>query len=77
MMRTFSGLAAVVSILFPIAADAATITVCPAGCDETSVKVAVTNASPGDTVLISAGTYTESSDIDVNKSLTIQGSGVM
>jgi len=76
MMRTFVVLVTFVSALFPIAADAVTITVCPAGCDETSVKLAVDHASPGDTVLISSGTYTESSDIDVNKSLTVQGSGI-
>jgi len=76
MKRTFIVLATAVSAILPIAADAATITVCPSGCDETSVKVAVAIATPGDTLLISAGTYTESSEIDVNKSLTIQGSGV-
>ena len=75
-MRTFIGLATVVASLLPITADAATITVCPSGCDETSIKTAVANATPGDTVLISPGTYTESGDIDVDKSLTIQGSGV-
>jgi len=75
-MRRIIVIATVVLAHAPISANAATITVCHSGCDETSVQAAVSAASPGDTVLIHPGQYIESRTISVNKSLTIQGSGV-
>ena len=54
-------------------ASADTITVCPSGCDYTTIQAAVNAASPGDTVFVYSGTYTE--NVNVNKRLTLQGEG--
>lgn len=54
-------------------ARAATITVCPSGCDYTSIQAAVNAASSGDTISIGAGTYDE--QVIVNKGLTLVGAG--
>lgn len=51
----------------------ATVTVCPGGCDHTSIQAAVTAAQLGDTVFIGSGTYKETVTID--KSLTLRGVG--
>jgi len=59
----------------PNTSRAATINVCPSGCDETSVEVAVSVAAPGDTVFVFPGFYNENK-IDVYKSITIRGSGM-
>jgi hypothetical protein len=55
-------------------ARAATITVCPSGCDHTSIIAAIGAATGGDVIDIAAGVYTEA-NITVNKALTIQGAG--
>lgn len=52
---------------------AATITVCPSGCDYTSIQAAVNAASSGNTISIGAGTYDE--QVVVNKGLTLVGAG--
>lgn len=54
-------------------AHAATLTVCASGCDYTSIQAAVAAASPGDTITVAAGTYTE--QVTVSKSVTLQGAG--
>lgn len=51
----------------------ATVTVCPSGCDFTSIQPAVAAAQLGDTVFIGSGTYRETVTID--KSLTLRGVG--
>jgi parallel beta-helix repeat protein len=48
---------------------AATITVCPSGCDHTTIQAAVNAASPGDTIQVGDGTYNE--NVDITKSLNI------
>ena len=53
----------------------ATLTVCPTGCDATSLGDAVTAAAPGDTIDISAGTY-EQGSLVIDKNLTITGAGM-
>lgn len=52
-------------------AQAATITVGPEGCDHKSVQSAIDAASPGDLIEVMEGTYYE--NVDLNKSLTLQG----
>ena len=41
-------------------AQASTITVCPSGCDYTSIQTAVYAAKPNDTIEVHSGTYNES-----------------
>ena len=41
-------------------AQASTITVCPSGCDNTSIQTAVYAAKPNDTIEVHSGTYNES-----------------
>lgn len=53
--------------------QAATITVCSAACDFTSIQTAIAAANPDDIVSIGAGTYSETVVID--KDLTLQGEG--
>jgi parallel beta-helix repeat protein len=50
--------------LFAVNVSATEITVCPSGCDSTTIQDAVNLASSGDTVVVSAGTYSESIAID-------------
>ena len=54
-------------------ASATEITVCLSGCDYATIQNAVGNASSGDTINVSAGTYDE--QVIIDKSLTIQGTG--
>lgn len=54
---------------------AATITVCPTGCDESTVHEGVAAASPGDTVFIHPGAYVDPAAVVLDKSITIRGSG--
>jgi len=49
----------------------ATITVCPSGCDHTSVQAAVDAATVGDTISIGSGTYRET--VHIATSLTVRG----
>ena len=41
-------------------AQASTLTVCPSGCDYTSIQMAVYAAHPNDTIEVHSGTYNES-----------------
>jgi parallel beta-helix repeat protein len=50
--------------------NAADVTVCPAGCNSTTIQGAVDAASSGDTVLVSNGSYNE--NVDVYKSINIR-----
>ena len=51
------------------------VTVCPSGCDHTSIQLAVFGSNPGDTVLVNVdGEHTEG-PIQIIKDLTIQGLG--
>ncbi|NBB92864.1 MAG: hypothetical protein GVY32_06835 [Gammaproteobacteria bacterium] len=60
----------------PSALPAATWTVCPSGCDSTTIQGAISQAAAGDTIeLLSSLPHTEF-DISVNKDVTIQGQGV-
>ena len=55
--------------------SAATVTVCPSGCDSTTIQGAVTMADPGDTIqILSSQAHTEG-DIFVGKDVTIAGFG--
>jgi len=51
--------------------SAATVTVCAAGCNYTTVQVAIDAASSGDIVAVGAGSY--QGDLVINKTLTLQG----
>jgi len=44
--------------------SATEITVCPSGCDSTTIQGAINLANSGDTVIVDAGTYSESVAID-------------
>jgi hypothetical protein len=68
-------LALVAVVVCPLSGAADTVTVCPAGCDFTSVKSAVEAAQPADTVFIHPGTYSEDDTTTITTSLTIRGSG--
>src|SRR5215472_10784144 len=53
------------------AAAAAPITVCPAGCDHTSIQAAINAAASGATIVIGAGTY--DGPLTIDTSLTLPG----
>jgi hypothetical protein len=69
----FSGWLALLILTFGFTGptQAATITVCPDGCDYSTIQSAITAASSGDVINVQAGTYT--GDISVSKSLTLNG----
>ena len=50
-----------------------TLTVCPSGCDHTTIQAAIDAATAGGTIAVGAGTYNE--DINITKGLTLQGTG--
>jgi parallel beta-helix repeat protein len=51
--------------------SATEITVCPSGCDSTTIQDAINSANSGDIISVDAGTYNES--VVVNKSLNLFG----
>lgn len=53
------------------AVQAATITVCPDGCDHATISAAILAADEGDTVLVGAGTYRE--NIALDRSIRVRG----
>lgn len=50
-----------------------TITVCPSGCEYTSIQDAINAASPGDTIRIGPGIYEE--NLVIHKGLILRGAG--
>lgn len=57
--------------------SAATVTVCPLGCDSTTIQGAVNGADAGDVIqILSSQAHTES-DIYVTKDITVAGFGVL
>ena len=61
-------------LMLPVGSlQAATITVCESGCNETTITAAVAAATPGDTILVGAGVYYE--NLFIEKILTIEGAG--
>jgi len=71
-----AGIAAL-ALSLPVAvagkAVAATLTVCPSGCQFTQIAPAIAAASPGDTITVAAGTY--SGGFTIDKSLSLVGAG--
>jgi parallel beta-helix repeat protein len=49
----------------------ATITVCPSGCDYSSIKAAIFAASPGDVVLVQSGRYYD--HLNIQKKIELRG----
>ena len=54
--------------------QASTLTVCPNGCDFSSIQTAIDTANPGDTIEVHNGTYYE--NVNVNKKLILRGIGM-
>lgn len=70
-VRVIFPVAIVMTMLLVMPAMAETWTVCPSGCNFTTIQEAINAASEGDTILVLAGEYHE--HIVVNKTLTIEG----
>ena len=67
----FAVLFATVAFISVGCASAATHSVCPSGCDYTSIQAAIDAADPGDTIEVHSGTYNE--NVNVNKQLILMG----
>lgn len=67
-----AALAAALVLAAPVR-GAATITVCPSGCDHATVAAAVAAAAPGDRIEVGAGRY--EGELRIDKGLTIEGEG--
>ncbi len=52
-------------------AGGATVTVCPSGCDYSSIKAAIFAASPGDVILVQSGRYYE--HLNIQKRIVLRG----
>jgi nitrous oxidase accessory protein NosD len=59
--------------LFPARAAAATLTVCPSGCQHSTIADALAAANDGDTIRVAAGTYAGGFTID--KAIRLIGAG--
>jgi hypothetical protein len=53
--------------------QAATYTVCPVGCNYTTISVAITNAVSGDVIFVGPGTY--NGNITIDRNIQIVGTG--
>ena len=62
-----------VALLVPGFASAATLKVCPSGCQYTTIAAALNAASSGDTILVGPGSYAGGFTID--QSIALHGSG--
>jgi hypothetical protein len=62
-------------LFLPHPAESGGATVCPSGCDYTTIQAAVTNVAEGSTILVAAGVYTES--VLITQSLTLEGASAM
>ncbi|RYD46643.1 MAG: hypothetical protein EOP85_07035, partial [Verrucomicrobiaceae bacterium] len=70
--KTYStGLLALGATLLTGTAWSANVTVAPSGAEYTSIQAAINAANPDDIILVAAGTYAES--INLNKKVTISG----
>ncbi len=71
--RLFAGfvLAFVALLLTAFIAAAGDISVCPDGCDHSSIQEAIDTASPGDEITVESGTFAE--DLIIGKAETLQG----
>jgi hypothetical protein len=61
------------ALIAPGFASAATITVCPAGCDAATVQGGVGLANPSDVVTVSADVYVE--QVEISEPITLRGAG--
>jgi WD40 repeat protein len=74
MLKMFGLGAALVLVTLAVGGTAQkTITVCPSGCDFTSIQAAITAATDGSTIQVKAGTYQES--LTITKPLSVLGEG--
>ena len=64
----------VIAFLPVSAGIAASLDVCLSGCPYSSIQAAINAATPGDTIIVAAGTYTE--QILIQKELTLIGAGI-
>ena len=70
-----SGWVLVAPLLFASVAGAGTLTVCPTGCDFSTVNAAIDAAVNGDVIELAAETYAPGAVIDLDgKNLTLRGS---
>ena len=61
---------------FASAVTADTVTVCPTGCDYTSIQAAIDDASDGDVISLVGGPFDEGAEIDMRgKAITLKGDG--
>jgi parallel beta-helix repeat protein len=64
-------LALVIVQSVPAQQDNRTLTVCPSGCDFSTIQAAINAAQTGDTITVSSGAYAE--NLTITTSLTLQG----
>ena len=73
MMSFKRTVAILIGVLAAGAASAGKLTVCPKGCEFTSIQSAVDAAHGGDMIEIGPGTYFE--NVNISKALTLNGAG--